>query len=174
MHILLGILSALGVVALIVWRLNQAAHLARDVGDAAEETRGLFRRWAWRRKFVNPIDQINDPREAASAMLVGVAQYHGAMREAEISQIRDGMMRAFGASRSQADELIAHGQWLTRGGGDLGTLFMKLLPVIDRNCGPKEKRELVEMLKAVAAVRAGHSDVPREEIERFDRRILPR
>ncbi len=107
-------------------------------------------------------------------MLVGTAQYHGAITDSEIAAMRSGMMRAFGATQHQADELIAHGQWLTRQGGDLGTLFLKLTPAIDRRCGPKEKRELIDMLKSVADVRASRSDVPKQEIDRLARRILPR
>ena len=44
----------------------------------------LFRRWRWRRKVnVNPIDLIEDPREAAGVIMVAVAQADGRLTAAE-------------------------------------------------------------------------------------------
>ena len=78
MHILLSVLGALGTVVFVLWRIQQASYIARDVADAAGSARGAFRRWRWRRKVnVNPIDLIEDPREAAGVIMVAVAQADG-------------------------------------------------------------------------------------------------
>jgi hypothetical protein len=45
MHILFGILSVLGIVIMILWRINQAADAARGAGDTAAEAHSFFEGW---------------------------------------------------------------------------------------------------------------------------------
>ena len=84
MHIL-GILAAvLGVLVLILFRMQQAANAARDIVDVADDARSFFRRWGWRRRQVkHPLDTVDDPREAAAVMMVATAQSDGSISERE-------------------------------------------------------------------------------------------
>ncbi len=151
MHILMSILGALGVLLLILWRMQQAAHVARGLGDAAADARGLFRRWQWRRKAqVNPLDLISDPREAATAMMVAVAQADGLLSEVERDVIINQIRSAFKATERQADELLAAARWHIREGVDLAEIFRRLAPLIVRQCTEAEQRQLISMLDAVA------------------------
>ena len=84
MHILAILGAVLGVVLFMLFRMQQAANAARDIADAADEARGFFRRWGWRRKqATNPLDTIDDAREAAAAMMVATAQSDGSITERE-------------------------------------------------------------------------------------------
>src|SRR5262249_22693896 len=84
MHILVAIVSALGIIGVILWRLHMAAEATKGLVETANDARGLFRRWRWQRKLAsNPLDLIQDPREAAVAMMVAVAQSDGAMTDRE-------------------------------------------------------------------------------------------
>src|SRR5262245_38196752 len=84
MHILLALLAAAGAIGIILWRLHMATEAARGLTQAAEEAHGLFRRWKWRRKLAqDPLDLIQDRREAAVAMMIAVAQSDGAVTERE-------------------------------------------------------------------------------------------
>src|SRR5262245_13155503 len=84
MHILVAIVSVLGVIGVVLWRLHMAAEAAKGLAETASDARGLFRRWRWQRKLAsNPLDLIEDPREAAVAMMVAVAQSDGAMTDRE-------------------------------------------------------------------------------------------
>src|SRR5262249_60557526 len=74
MHILVAVVSALGIIGVILWRLHMAAEATKGLVETANDARGLFRRWRWQRKLAsNPLDLIEDPREAAGAMMVAVA-----------------------------------------------------------------------------------------------------
>jgi hypothetical protein len=61
MHILAALGAVLGVLLFVLFRMQAAANAARDIAGAADEARGLFRRWGWRRKLAkNPLDTIDD------------------------------------------------------------------------------------------------------------------
>lgn len=171
MHILGLLLGAVGVLLVVIWRLNQASIAARGVGEAFDEAHGAARRWFWRRKStVDPLRQVDDPRTAAAAMMVAVAEYDGALTEAHQKVLRQEMARTFGASQKQADELIAYARWLNKGRGDIGTLFMKLLPLIRRSCGSQERADLISMLRQVQAV-SGDSEVPATQIANLEAQL---
>jgi uncharacterized membrane protein YebE (DUF533 family) len=115
MHVLAAIGAALGVALFFLWRMQQASNAARDVANAADEVHGFFRRWSWRRKAnVHPLDLVEDPREAATAMMVIVAQTDGALTDKERGAILAQVSEHFGATSRQADELLARGRWLVQ------------------------------------------------------------
>jgi uncharacterized tellurite resistance protein B-like protein len=158
MHIIAILGAVVGVAALILFRMQQAANAARDIADAADEARGLFRRWGWRRKQLrNPLDGIDDAREAAAAMMVAAAQSDGSITERERVAMTGEIATRFGASEHQADELLARARWLVQDRADAGEVFRRLTPVILRSCGPTERSDLIEMLQAVASA-DGRSD----------------
>ncbi|HRD77799.1 MAG TPA: TerB family tellurite resistance protein [Hyphomicrobiaceae bacterium] len=162
MHIIAALVAAAGVVLFILYRMQQAATAARDVAEAASDLSGLFRSWNWRRRAnVNPLDAIEDPREAAAALMVALAQYDGAVTEAESRVIVGEMTKHFGATASEAGELLARGRWLAPERADVGELMRRLKRVIEAKCGPKERRELIAMLRAVANA----SGTPDETLE---------
>jgi uncharacterized tellurite resistance protein B-like protein len=152
MHILAAIGAALGVALFVLWRMQQASNAVRDVADAAGEVRSLFRRWSWRRKAnVNPLDLVEDPREAATVMMVIVAQTDGALTDKERAVIQAQISEHFGATSRQADELMARGRWLVQHSVDASEVFRRLAPSIRKSCSVSEREDLIGMLKAVAA-----------------------
>jgi uncharacterized tellurite resistance protein B-like protein len=168
MHIVAVVGAVLAAVALILFRMQQAAHAARDIADAADEARGLFRRWGWRRKQLrHTLDAIEDAREAAAAMMVAAAQSDGGITERERTVITSEIRERFGASRRQAEELFARARWLVQDRTDAGEVFRRLTPLIKRTCGPQEKSDLIEMLAAVAAADGGNDDVLSQDITRL-------
>ena len=141
------ILAILGTVLAVLFRMQQAANAARDLADAADEARGFFRRWGWRRKHLkHPLDAVDDAREAATVMMVAAAQSDGNITERERLAIVAEVTRRFGATPSQAEELT---------------------PLILRTCGPTERSDLVEMLGTVAA-----ADGPSDEVVTQDIALL--
>ncbi|MCH9809523.1 MAG: TerB family tellurite resistance protein [Alphaproteobacteria bacterium] len=171
MHILGALLGVIGVIAVVLWRLNQAADVARGVGDAVDDVHGAWRRWSWRRKSsVDQLRDVDDPRVAAAVMMVAVAEYDGALTEAERQTMIQQMGEVFGASHKQAEELVAHARWLNRNGGDIGSLFLKLTPVVSDKCGPKERRELIAMLRQVDSS-GSTSEVPTEQIAKLEAQL---
>ena len=170
MHILLALVSALGVLLFIIWRVSQAADAARDIAHAADDARGRLRRWSWRRRFnANSLDGLQDPREAAAAMLAAVASVDGAMSEKEMLAVKDEMTRHFGATPEQAEELLAHGRFLVRDRGDLSEIFRRLAPMIRAGCTPDERRDLIEMLGNVATAEGPAAEAVVADITRLAR-----
>ncbi|MGI9408586.1 MAG: TerB family tellurite resistance protein, partial [Hyphomicrobiaceae bacterium] len=144
MHILLSVLGAVGTIAFILWRVQQASYIAREIADAAGSARGVFRRWRWRRKAnVNPIDLIEDPREAAGVIMVAVAQADGRLTAAEQGAICNQIRQRFDATHEQAGELLAQAQWLVREGVDTREVMRRTMPVIQK-LGREQRRELIE------------------------------
>lgn len=172
MHIIAIIVSVLGGLLFLLWRMQQAANATRDIAEAAGEVQGLFRRWKWNRKAnANPLDLVEDPREAAAAMMVAVAQADGPLTETESALIRTRMAETFGASEPQATELLARGRWLTRDSVDAGNVFRRLTPRILQSCGPAERRDLIGLLTAVAEANGRPDATLKQDIERLAQQL---
>src|SRR5262245_26982819 len=168
MHILAILGAVLGVVLLILFRMQQAAHAARDIVDAADEARGFFRRLGWRRKQIrHPLDTIEDAREAGAAMKVAVAQSDGSITERERGAITAEMTKRFGATQQQSEELFARARWLVQDRTDAGEVFRRLTPLILRTCGPVERADLIDMLGKVAAADGKVDEVLSHDIARL-------
>jgi uncharacterized tellurite resistance protein B-like protein len=168
MHVLAILGAALGVALLVLFRMQQAAHAARDIADAADEARGFFRRLGWRRKHArNPLDTIDDAREAAAAMMVATAQSDGSITERERAAITAEMAKRFGATQQQAEELLARARWLVQDRTDAGEVFRRLTPLIQRTCGPTERSDLIEMLGTVAQAEGRKDDIVAQDIARL-------
>jgi uncharacterized tellurite resistance protein B-like protein len=168
MHILAALGAVLGVLLFVLFRMQQAANAARDIAGAADEARGLFRRWGWRRKLAkHPLETIDDAREAAAAMMVAVAQADGAITERERGAITGEMATRFGATPQQAEELLARARWLVQDRSDAGEVFRRLTPLVQRTCGPVERSDLIEMLGSVAKADGRVDDIVTQDIARL-------
>ncbi len=168
MHILLGILSAIGVIGVILWRINMAANTANELAGAARDAKGLFRRWRWQRKHdADLLAAIDDPREAAVAMMMAIAEFDGTLSERERDVIISQMMDNFEIDEKLAGELLARGRWLAKDVGDISSFLRRLTPPIDQICSDREKRELINMLQTVAKADGTASDVVEHAIDRL-------
>ncbi len=168
MHIVAILGAVAGVLLFALFRMQQAANAARDIADAADEARGLFRRWGWRRKHAkHSLDLIDDAREAAAAMMVVVAQSDGSITERERVAITAQMTKRFGATPDQAEALFARARWLAKDSGDASETFRRLTPLIQRTCGAIERSDLIEMLDAVAKADGSADDIVAQDIARL-------
>jgi uncharacterized tellurite resistance protein B-like protein len=170
MHILAILGAVVGVLLFALFRMQQAANATRDIVDAADEARGLVRRWSWRRKHLkHPLDAVDDAREAAAAMMVAVAQSDGGVTERERAAITGEMVKRFDATPDQAEALLARARWLVKDSADAAEVFRRLTPVIQRTCGAIERSDLIEMLDAVARADNSADDIVSQDIARFAR-----
>jgi uncharacterized tellurite resistance protein B-like protein len=168
MHILAALGAVIGVLLFVLFRMQQAANAALDIAGAADDARGLFRRWGWRRKLArNPLDTINDAREAAAAMMVAVAQSDGSITERERMAITAEMVKRFGATQPQAEELFARARWAVQDRSAVAEVFRRLMPLVQRTCGPTERSDLIEMLGSVAGADGRADDLVTQDITRL-------
>ena len=151
MHILLSVLGVAGTLAILIWRIRLAAEVTGTLFDAAVDLRLFARRMLWRRKVNRDLFKtIEDPREAAGAMMVAVAQHDGVFSEHEHQTIIDQMVLHFGCDEKVAVEFLARGRWHVRDSENLGSTLRRLAPVINQACAPDERQVLIAMLLEVA------------------------
>ena len=169
MHILGLIAAVMGTLGMVIWRLHRAAEAAKGLTDSVQELTSWWRRWQWLKKAqVDPITQVDDPRVAAVAMMVAVAQSDGVITDREQAEIRRQITAKFEAKGAAAEEMIVYARWLVRDVRDLDEGLRKLTPVM-RKLGAEQHRELVEMLGAVAAVAGPVGGIEVAAIERLER-----
>ena len=172
MHIVALLTALAGIVGIVLWRLNQAASAARDVTEAANEVTSLARRFSWWRKTSrNPLDAVVDPREAATAMMVAVAQYDGNLTEREHVAIVSAISQTFGATAKQSEELIAQARFLVKDVVDPSNCFNRLAPLMTKQLGPNERGELIEMLNKIANADGAPNDAVLHSIGQLQRRL---
>lgn len=168
MHILGLLLAAIGVVGMILWRLNQAAEASRNIGEAALDARGLFKRWSWQRKFAKSnLELVQDPREAAVTMMVALAQSDGAITERERRAILMQIVKRFGATGVQAEAMMAHGRWFARDAADVSRCVQKLTPLVKRSCTPEQIEDILIMVEDVAAAEGVPGAIERDAVEKL-------
>ena len=172
MHIVLALLGAIGVVAALLMRVRMAADVAGELAEAGNSARLFVRRQLWRRKVnADLLNSVDDAREAAAAMMVAVAQYDGALTETEAGVIVDLMERTFWIGREEAEGYLARGRWLARDAVNPGQFLRRLTPCIARVCSEAERRELIGMLLAAAAVHGEPGDIEAHAIADLNRRL---
>ena len=151
MHILLSVLGVAGTLAILIWRIRLAAEVTGTLFDAAVDLRLFARRILWRRKVNRDLFKtIEDPREAAGAMMAAVAQYDGVLSEREHQSIIDQMVLRFGCAEKVAEEFLVRGRWHVRDSKNLGGTLRRLAPAINQACTPDERQILIAMLLEVA------------------------
>jgi uncharacterized tellurite resistance protein B-like protein len=152
MSIVMALVALLGGVLGLLWRMNAAADATRNIAETAGDIANLKRRWSWRRKAAqDPLLLIDDPRMAAVTMMTAIAQSDGALSERERAIILREAVKHFGCDAKAAAELLSYARFVLADRRDATTTFLKLKPLIQKRCVTEERRQLVAMLRAVAA-----------------------
>lgn len=172
MHILLGLLSAAGLIAFYLYRARQAAEVAHDLGEAAATARGAVRRFFWRRRTqIEQTKTLDDPALAASTMMCALAQSDSLMTERERAAILAQMARTFEIEGREAEELFAQARWLTNEMRELDGFLRRLARPVNARCTPAEKAELIEMLEAVASADGPPDALQSDAIRRLSQQL---
>lgn len=172
MHILLGILAALGAVAWFVIRANQVNHAGRELLETASDAKSFVRRSRWKSKGdIDPIKDIADPRLAATVMMMMVAKSDGDVTERQRDAIWEHMQSGLGLEPQAASEMLAEARWLTNAYTDVATILRRAASPIEANCTAAERQELIDMLVAVASVEGAVSDLQTNAINGLRRQL---
>ncbi|MEO0786757.1 MAG: TerB family tellurite resistance protein [Pseudomonadota bacterium] len=147
--IIIAIVSA---IAVWQWRIQRAAEAARELEGVVKTAANLPRRFAFKRKMgKRGLQLVDDPREAASIMMVEIARAGGGMSREARDEIEKIIMSDFELEAEDAEALVAHAQWMLREApvpDAVMTRMAKLLVQMDA-IGPKEIVDLDGMLVAV-------------------------
>ena len=160
MHIVLAILAILVSALFWYWRMRDAGFVASKALETANDGRLFFKRWRWQRKLGNPIDQIDDPRLAASGLLVLAAQIDGAISQAEQGMILTSVAKHFKASAQEAEEYLAFGRWIVGHGKSLEECQRRLINKVKQRGGTDALQDLGEMIEAVGKADNGNLSDP--------------
>lgn len=172
MHILVGLVSALGLIAYFVIRANQVNQAGRELLDAASEAKGYVRRGLWRRRTeVDPTRNIEDPRLAAAVMMCAVANADGDITEREMTAMLELAEAQFQMPRGDCETLLSEARWLAKEAKDLSAFLQRLSRPIVACCTEEELADLFAMLEAVDRVEGGGSAIVADAVANLQRRL---
>ena len=156
MHILIGLITVVGVIALWIWRARAAADASREVIDAASDARAAIRRFGYRRKVgQHPADSIDDPRLAAAGMMAALARMDGDLTAEQMNALRVECRASFRVDQKEADDIAAYGRWIASQSQDPGEAVRRLSRIVRDQAEPEAHADLVRMLERIAAVGGG-------------------
>ena len=169
MHILVGLASALGLIAYFIIRANQ---VNRDLVEAASEVKGFVRRSRWRRRTeADPTRNIEDPRLSATVMMCAVANSDGEITARELDTIRELMERHFEMSGDDCEEMLGEARWLAKEAKDLSAFLQRVSRPITDCCNKQELDDLIEMLETVDRVEGDGSQIVADALANLQRRL---
>jgi uncharacterized tellurite resistance protein B-like protein len=173
MHILVGIASALGLIAYFIIRANQVNRAGRDLLDAASEAKGFVRRSLWRRRTeVDPTRNVEDPRLAAAVMMCAVANADGEITEREMTEILGLMERHFQMARGDCEVMLAEARWMAKETKDLSAFLQRLSRPVSGCCSRQELEDLFDMLETVDRVEGDGSAIVDDALANLQRRLM--
>ncbi len=160
MHILIGILTLVGGIAFWVWRTRNAASVAREFIDVADDARAALRRFGYRRVAgKHPLDVVEDSRLAAAGILVAFAKMDGDYTREQMKVIQEECARVFEASDKDAEQMTAYGRWLAHQLANPDEVIRRLSRGLAKSLSNAQSQELLVMAERVAAVEGdGPSD----------------
>lgn len=142
MHIILLFLSAIGS---ILWIM----YLWKNVGGKTPSCFRLKNKWQ-KQAGADPLESITDPRDAAVLLMLGMAECEGVISSGQKEAVQENCKKYFDADDKAAEDYYVANSFLLKRTASLEKLTATLLPLMERELGEKEKRELLEMMRTVA------------------------
>lgn len=156
MHILLGLIAIIGGIVFWIWRIRNAATVAREVVDVAGDVQAAVRRFGYRRHAdKHPLDVVEDPRLAAAGILAAIAKMDGDYTREQIMTIQNECARVFEATPKDAEDFASYGRWLAQQLSNPDEVVRRLSRGLSGTLGPAERAQFLEMVERVAVVEGG-------------------
>lgn len=153
MHIIAAIIAIISAIAIWQWRLQRAAEAARELEGVVKTAANLPRRFAFKRKSGKKgLALVDDPREAATLLMVEIARAGGDISITSREVIEEIIQTEFQLGHEDAAALIAYAQWVLREAPvpDAVVRRMTKFLIETDTIGPKEIVDLDGMLVAVS------------------------
>ncbi len=175
----LSLLGTLGVVAMVLWRILRALHMARDLAGTAQTIAKTTRQMKPKPKTPaqNPA-QIDNPQEAAALLMLLVARAGNVSKKtitrAQTDKILNQITRHFEFDQAMAESLLIH----VAGLGDqlnsatkVDAALQSASQLIGGAVSPKELIELEDMLMQVAHAKGNPNTAQKELLNQFALRV---
>ena len=173
MHIIIAVVTLLGAAALWYWRVKAAREAGGEILDTANDVRLAARRLMYKRKhIVHPADSVDDPRLAASGIVVAVATMDTPISQAEITALTNACQSTFDVTEREALDIVSFGRWVSGQCNTNGEAVRRLSKVVLKTAGVDAGADLIAMIQEVAT--ADGNRIGEDEQEAIDtvRRIL--
>ena len=152
MAAMLGILTTF---AFLVFWASRAAQGVHHITDAVGQLANLPRKLRYQKRAGRcGLDLIEDPREAATVLMVATARLSGdgrvSMAENECIEtiVRDDLTW----SENDVDEFVHNIRWLTRGYKQPDTMLRPMVKALKTSVSNDEAKSLRDMMQRVAAI----------------------
>lgn len=174
MHII-GLIIA---VATAIFWLGRAARGARDVADFAQGVANMPRRNRFRNKASKRgIDLVDDPREAATILMLCVArlsrysQQHGGMiSDTSVQKIIGVLQSYMKISGREADELVTQMRWTAQELVQPETALLPMTSILRDGINHAEAEDLSDMLRKISHADGDATPAQRAFIDKFRER----
>ena len=159
-----AILAAAGALAFWMYRARDVADASHGMLDIAQDARSAIRRFGYRRKKnVNPLDDVDDPRLAAAGILAATARLDGDYTREQLDRISRECLETFEVSQAEAEDMTAFGRWLAQH-GEPEEVVRRLGRNLRATLGDDQRTALHAMISRVAAVEGGAPSERQEEV----------
>ena len=110
---ILGILAIAAAGYFWMNRARNAAYIASDLADMAQDVMGAARRFGFRRKAnVHPVESLDDANVAIAALGIGYLELGGLPRAEQHEALLRSLQMHLAMSHDQAEEAVILGRWL--------------------------------------------------------------
>lgn len=153
MHILAILIGIVSFIAIWYYRIKMIQEAAKDGKKVLETVTNLPRKMRFKSRTGKAgLDVVDDPREAATILMLEVAQARGTLTSNQEATIRGEIMQHFDFTEADASELMTQAAWLSRNGGASHVVIARMADFIKQvpGMGTKELIDLDEMLVTVS------------------------
>ena len=127
MPVILGLLAIAAAGYFWMNRARNAAYIATDLADMAQDVMGAARRFGFRRRAnVHPVESLDDANVATAAMGVAYLEMDGLPRAEQQDALVRSLQMHLAMSHDQAQEAVILGRWLITECGGTGPGFDRL------------------------------------------------
>ncbi|WP_020177471.1 TerB family tellurite resistance protein [Methylopila sp. M107] len=168
MHLLVLLITIAAAAIFFVVRARRAVQEAKRLH---RETKPLQHRAkdAVTAMIGTPLGRIREPDLAAAALMIQLVRSEGAMTAEEKETILARLADPIGAADPQA--LFEQAWRMTAQEAFFSLVSDEVTPMLKERLTPPQQADLIEMLRQVAALRDGPSELQRSSIARFAKRL---
>ena len=156
MHILLGIVSTLTIVALILFSLSNITNAIAQTSLGLSEIGARLHRLLFARKANQPsLTQITDPREAALALMVAIMKDRGELTSEQIADLEHWAEHRLNFSNPR--EMVTLARWHVKDFVESGAVLYRLAKPMAQRCSGPQRADIIDL--ATLAARSGHGRI---------------
>lgn len=156
MHILLGVLSTLSIIAVIVFSVSNISKAIAQTSLGLSELGGRLHRLFFARKAnQHPLSQIQDPREAALALMVSIMKDRGELTSEQIADLEHWAEHRLNFSNPK--HMVTVARWHVKDFVESGAVLYRLAKPMAQKCSGPQRADIIDL--ATLAARSGHGRV---------------